>query len=303
MKLTDGVTSSQGGLEYEQFIKEIRELRKRYRPDAEMPGELATRRTAILWSHENLWDHQRQSQSQQWDLWSHVLKYHRILKSMGAPVDYISQEDDFTAYPFLIVPAYQAVDHALVQKWNDYANHGGRLIITCRTGCKTRAGHFWEGPWAQPVTTLIGADITGYDMLLPNGRGQVTMEEKTYIWNNWADLLVPHDDTQVLATYSNQFYEGRAAVVTHRQGDGSVTYVGVDTDDAQLERRVLQNIFQQKNIQTENYPLGVYVYWRDGFWIVVNYSSESYMLEIPDSATILFGHRNLAPTDVAVWTQ
>jgi len=303
MKLTDGITSSQGGMEYEQFIREIKELRKRYKPDSEMPRELAARRTAILWSHDNLWDHQRQSQSQQWDLWSHVLKYYRILKSMGAPVDYISEEDDFTAYPFLIVPAYQAVDEALVKMWNDYASQGGHLLITCRTGCKTRNGHFWEGPWAQPVTGLIGADITGYDMLLPNGSGEVTMEEKTYSWNNWADLLERHDDTQVLTTYSNQFYFGKAAVVARRQGSGSVTYIGVDTDDAQLERRVLQNIFQQRNVRTENFPLGVYVYWRDGFWIAVNYSSNSYMLKIPDSATILFGRRNLAPAGVTVWTQ
>ncbi len=116
-------------------------------------------------------------------------------------------------------------------------------------------------------------------------------------------MLSPHEGTQVLATYSNQFYEGRAAIVTRRQGGGSVTYIGVDTDDAQLERRVLQKIFQRENVPTENYLIGVYVYWRDGFRIAVNYSSENYMLEIPDNATILFGSRNLAPADVTVWTQ
>jgi beta-galactosidase len=41
--LTDGVTPSPGGEEYMQFMKEIKELRKQYKPNAKMPEKLAAR--------------------------------------------------------------------------------------------------------------------------------------------------------------------------------------------------------------------------------------------------------------------
>ena len=54
---------------------------------------------------------------------------------------------------------------------------------------------------------------------------------------------------------------------------------------------------------TENYPEGVYVQWRDGFWVAVNYSSTDYQLEIPAKAEILIGIATLKPAGVTVWKE
>jgi hypothetical protein len=50
-------------------------------------------------------------------------------------------------------------------------------------------------------------------------------------------------------------------------------------------------------------PPGVYVYWRDGFYVAVNYSSENYTMNMPETAKILVGEKILKPASVLVWKE
>ncbi|MGB3006811.1 MAG: beta-galactosidase [Chitinophagaceae bacterium] len=300
---TDGVTPSPGGEEYIQFIKEIKDIRKQYKPEAKMPEKLAAKSTAILWNLENYWTIDRQKQTFQWDAWNYPVKFLEISKSLGAPTDVIPEIANFSKYKFLIVPAYEMADAALIKKWNDYAANGGHLIITCRTAVKNRNGHFWEAEWAAPISSLIGAQVKATDMLSGYAKGDVLMKSSHYNWNNWADLLEADNNTEVLATYDNQFYKGKAAVVTRKVGKGSVTYIGVDTDDSKLEKDILREIYTNAGAVTNDYPEGVFVYWRDGFYVAVNYSSANYIIDVPATAKVLVGEKTLKPAGVCVWSE
>ncbi|MDQ0965228.1 beta-galactosidase [Flavobacterium sp. W4I14] len=300
---TDGVTPSQGGEEYIQFMKEIKELRKLYRPGAKVPEKLTERSTAILWNLENYWTIDRQKQTNQWDTWNYPVKFLEMAKSLGAPVDIVPETTDLSKYKVVIVPAYEMADSALVKKWNDYVTRGGHLIITCRTATKNRMGHFWEGKTAAPISGLIGAQITATDMLSSYAKGDIQMGSEHYKWNKWGDLLQPDQNTEVLARYENQFYKGKAAVVKHKIGKGSVTYIGVATDDSKLEKDLLRDTYTGIGATTENYPPGVYVYWRDGFYMAVNYSSTDYIINIPANSKIIVGEKTLKPAGVTVWSE
>jgi beta-galactosidase len=300
---SDGVTPSQGGLEFELVIKEMNELKKHYQPNAQMPEKLARMKTALIWNNDNIWSMQRQSQSTQWNAMAHFQKYHEMTKSLGAPTDIVSEDDDLSTYPFAIAPAYELLDSALVQKWVTYVTNGGHLILTPRTGVKNRWGHIWEAKWAAPIYPLINAQIEYFDQLPPSGKAEVTMNDKKYAWNNWGDIITPNDAKEVLAIYSDQFYSGKAAAIRHKTGKGTVTYIGVDTDDAQLEREIVQGVYQQTGAQTENHPQGVYVQWRDGYWIAVNFSSTAQTIRIPAKSRLLIGNNILQPAGVAVWME
>ena len=115
--------------------------------------------------------------------------------------------------------------------------------------------------------------------------------------------MLPDKNTEVLATYDNQFYKGKAAVVKHKIGKGTVTYIGVDTDDSKLEKDILHDIYTNAGANVEDYPQGVYVYWRDGFYVAVNYSSDNYTMNIPGTAKILVGEKILKPAGVLVWSE
>jgi len=298
---TDGVTELNGGLQYRQFMSEVRQLRKLYKSNVSMPAELAARKTAVVYNVDNVWSTDLQKQTYQWTETGHIYKCYNALKTLTIPVDIVGEERDLSAYPFVMIPAYEMVDKALVDKWTKYAQNGGHLILTCRTGLKDRNGHFPEAPWAAAVTGLIGAKVSMNDMLAPDMKAQVSFGGNSYIWNNWGDILLPDAGTETWVTYADQFYAGQAAVTHRRLGKGTVTYIGTDTDDGKLEKEVLKKLYTTTGTSVQEQPEGVMVSWRDGFWIAVNYSSDTVAVQLPAKAKIIFGSASLVPAGVLVW--
>ena len=298
---TDGVTVTPGGREYEQFMKEIRSLRKDYRPKEDKPETYLKRKTAILWNPENYWSIDRQKQNATWNTFAHVDKYYRTLKSYAAPVDFISEEKDFSQYPVMIVPAYQLADKELVARWKKYVEEGGNLVLTCRTAQKDRFGRLPEAPFGSMIDELTGNHMEFYDLLLPQDPGQVKMDGKVYTWNTWGEILQPGTSNEVWATYTNEFYEGKPAVTFRKLGKGSVTYIGVDSSDGVLERQVLDKLYSRLQIEVMNLPYGVTMEYRNGLGIVLNYSDQPYQFALPQGAKVLIGTPNIATAGVLVF--
>jgi beta-galactosidase len=298
---TDGVTLTTGGKEFVQSIEDMKLLRKEYNPKAVIPQEIAKRKTGFLWSHENLWDLENQKQTEFWSTWRHRNIYTSAVKSTGAPMDFITEESDFSAYPFIVAPAYQLIDQKLVDKWRKYVENGGNLILSCRTGQKDKNGHFFEAKWSGPIVPLIGADVEFFDMLVEDVNGTINAGNNTYKWNVWADVLNPKQGTEVLASYADQFYKGKAAAITRKLGKGTVTYIGAESKDGNLERQIVRTVYERAKVAIEDFPKGVYVEWRDGFYVGVNYTNETINLPIPAGSKILVGKNPLEPAQAVIW--
>jgi beta-galactosidase len=299
---TDGVTPSPGGLEYSRFISEIKVLRKHYNSSEIAPAEYAVRKTAILYNKDNQWNTDGQKQTFQWSFDDHLSKYYNTLISQTIPVDFISEERDFSKYKVLLLPAYQLVDDALISKLTKYVNEGGNLILTVRTGQKDKNGHLFEDKWAAKIWPLIGGKIKMYDVLPGDINSEVLMNDVKYNWNNWADILETDSNTEVWARYNDQFYKGAAAVTYRKLGKGSVTYIGVDSDDGRIEKDVIARLYNSVGLTTEPLPEGVVKVWRSGFWIAINYNSQPVKIEIPANAKIIIGKDStLQPAEVLVW--
>jgi len=298
---TDGVTPLNGGEQYSRFMSEIRELRKQYIPNAVMPKEYAARKTAMIYSMDNVWETTIQPQTSQWNERNHITKYYNSLKLLCAPIEIVSETKDLSDYPVVVIAAYQMVDKALVEKWYKYAENGGNLVISVRTGLKDRDGHFLEAPWADAITKLIGGKIVMNDMLGGNKIAKVSFSGKEYSWNNWGDMLEPATGTEVWATFADQFYAGKPTVIHRKLGNGTVTYIGTDTDDGKLEKDVLKKVYETAGIGVQELPEGVMVNWRNGFFVANNYSSSNVTFNLPQTAKILIGTKEMTPAGVLVW--
>jgi beta-galactosidase len=298
---TDGISLSQGGKEFVQAIKEMKILRAAYDSTVMMPEQLAKRKTGLLWSHEVMWDLDIQKQTTQWNTWNFRNNYTSAVKSAAAPMDFISENDDLSNYHFLIAPAYQLIDSVLIQKWQHYSENGGHLILTCRTGQKDKYGHFFEAGWAGPIRSLIGADIEFFDMLPPDIYGTVRSNNKDYKWNTWGEILTLHKGTEVLASYSDQFYAGKAAAVTRNLGKGTVTFIGVASKDGLLESQLVRDVYERAGVKIEDLPKGVFMEWRDGFYVAVNYTDKEFKLPVPANADILIGRNPIQTAHAIVW--
>lgn len=299
----DGVTPTNGGEQYAQAARDIALIRTVAKPGAAPPAAYAARRAAILYSYEVRWDIDNHKQHKAWDTYEHLLKYHRALKRVGAPVDVITEDKDFSTYPFLIAPAYQLLDPALVARWKTYVENGGHLLLSCRTGHKDRRGHLFEAAWAAPIHDLIGASIKFYDTLPSPNVGQIKADAETHAWFTWADILAPHVGTRVLARYADQYYAGEAAAISRRLGKGSVTYVGADSASGSLEAQLVRRVYAEAKVPKENLAEGFLVDWRDGVWIATNSTEKVQTAPIPPSAKILIGQLDVPVAGVTVWQE
>jgi beta-galactosidase len=297
----DGVTPTNGGEQYAQAMREIVQLRTVAQPGAPLPPVYAARRAAILYNYDNRWDLDNHKQNKAWDTYEHMLKYHRALKRAGAPVDVIIEDKDFSAYAFLIAPAYQLLDDQLVARWKTYVENGGHLILTCRTGQKDRRGFLWEGPWAMPILDLIGAKIKFYDTLPAPNVAHVMLSGESHAWSTWGDVLEPRDGTTALARYTDQFYSGGVAATTRKLSQGSVTYIGVDSQTGELEAQLVRDEFARAGVAAENFPDGFCVDFRDGLWIATNFTENPVTAPVPAGAKIIFGSPIVPVAGVTVW--
>ena len=298
---TDGVTLSRTGREYIDTMRDIKVLEAKLDPNAKLPARLAARYTGYLWSQDVFWDLEIQPQTTLWHTWAYRNGYTLAVQTTGAPMDFISEDSDFSRYPFLIAPAYQMVSPALVAKWKRYVEQGGHLILTSRTGQKNALGHFPEGPWYAPILDLIGDDVDGFDMLPPSADGEVKADGKTHTWHRWADILTPRPGTEVLATYADHYYAGKAAATTRKLGKGTVTMIGVSTDDGELERALVRSVYQRAGVAIEDLPIGVFHDWRCGYDFMVSYNPKPFDLQLPATARVVSGQTPLAPAGVLVW--
>jgi beta-galactosidase len=222
---------------------------------------------------------------------------------MVVPVDVITEDRDLSSYKFVVAPAYQLLDRNLVKKWTAYAENGGNLVLSARTGQKDRDGHLWEAMWAEPIHSLIGATIPRYDLLPGSLEGRVVAGEGRYNWGSWAEILEPMAGTTVIARYADQFYVDKAAAVTRKLGKGTVTYIGVDSVKGDLEASLLRRVYTTAGASPQNLPPDFVIDWRDGFWVATNFTSQARAIPAAASAEVLVGARTVPPGGVAVWKE
>jgi beta-galactosidase len=300
---TDGVTPLSGGKEYSQFIKEMRNLRKQYNPKAVNPAGYEALRTGYLYNLDNLWYTSIQRQTYQWNYETFTGKYYNTLKSLGAPVDFVSENNDFEKYKVLVAPAYQLVNPVLIEKWTKYVENGGHLVLTARSGYCDPNGQFYEAPWANAISKLIGGKLLFFDLMPADKWGSVALAKKSYQWNNWADIAEADAGTEVLSRYTDQYYAGKAAVLYHKLGKGSATFIGPDTDDGELEQDVMKMVYERAGLKPVVLPKGVMREYRNGFGIAINYNSKAQLFTLPANAKVILGEKIIKPAGVLVWTE
>ncbi len=301
----DGTTISPGGKEYVQAIQELNEIQNNYKKSTKTPDKVSLRSTAFLWNQDNIWDLENYKHHEDWDSWQFIYTYYESLKSIGAQVTFIQEGDTFDPkkHPFMVAPAYQLASDALIQKWEKYVNDGGHLILTCRTGQKDQHGKLWEKLLQEPIWKLIGAKVDYFDHLPAKHPGKVHFANTDYSWHVWSDVLTPDAGTTSLAYHADQFYKDKATVTSRKLGKGTVTYIGTWSHNGKLEQAILDKIYADQGVQPFKLPPYVFVEYRDGFWVGVNYTSKSVQIPVPAKSKIMIGEKLLQPGQVVVWTE
>ncbi len=131
----------------------------------------------------------------------------------------------------------------------------------------------------------------------------MTADGAHYAWGSWGDVLEPQPGTTTLATYADQFYAGKAAAVTRKLGKGTVTYIGVDTLNCDLERVLLHKLYTNAGAAPASLKSDFIVDWRDGFWVATNFMSSPQAIPARVGTPLLLGTQSVPPGGVAVWVE
>lgn len=297
----DSVTPMRGGREFAQTIRELNAVRESLGGGSSLESLADERPVAILHDHDQLLQYLSLPQAKRFDFAGVCRRWLGATLRAGTGARVITRNEDAKDARVLVVPAHQMIDEHSIRALQSYAEAGGHLIITGRTGLMDRNGQAWEAPYAGPIHDLVGARITGYDSLPEETFGVVEMNGAKHKWGAWGDQAQPEAGTEVWATYADQFYAGTAAVTHAWRGKGSVTFVGpVDSDS--LAEAVTEKVLSMAGVGVSKVPApSVRVHRLGEITVALNFSPEAVEAPAPLGAKFVVGERRIPPAGVAVW--
>ena len=84
-------------------------------------------------------------------------------------------------------------------------------------------------------------------------------------------------------------------------GQGTITYVGVDSREGDFEKDLLKRLYAEWNIPVMDLPYGVTLEYRNGLGIVLNYGDSPYTFSLPKGAQVLIGTPKIPTAGVLVF--
>jgi beta-galactosidase len=155
--------------------------------------------------------------------------FYRAFFDARAQAAIVHPQQEFERFPVLIVPALYIASDPLLDRLAKYAQDGGHLVLTFRTGY---ADEYARARWVTAPGRLrkaAGVSYNEYSNLahpleLRSSDGDLTLTPDTRA-EAWADGLRLEGAT-ALATYDHHHFGRFPAVTTQEYGLGRVTYIG-----------------------------------------------------------------------------
>lgn len=209
--------------------KEFCDLCKTVKEWKEIEGSVIKNRVAILYSSEQEYGFKIQPQVEGMHYFTQIKAYHDAFTSLGVGVDVINWLSDLSEYEIVIAPTIFITNSQIEKNLKMYAEHGGTLVLTSRSGVKDEYNRCIMQPLPTVFSELAGAVVKEYN---PIGLGTQKIEVSDKIWKGkpftctlWCDILEPNQ-AEVLASYGEDFYQGEAAITRNNYGNGKVYYAG-----------------------------------------------------------------------------
>ncbi|AXK31620.1 beta-galactosidase [Streptomyces armeniacus] len=226
--------------------------------------------------------------------------FYRGLFDARAQTAVVHPPQDFDGFPVLVAPMLYVADDALLERLTAYAEGGGHLVLTFRSGYGDEHGRArWADRAPGPLRKAAGLSYGLYSNLatpLPvsaaDGAGQpygglsLPAGVQAHAWADELEL----EGAQPLAYYDHPHFGRYPAVTTRQFGAGRVTYVGT-LPDAAFSRALADWVLRASGVAPlgEGLPESVRVTRaraRDGrrLWFLSNWSFDTHRLADPPVA-------------------
>lgn len=225
----------------------------------------------------------------------YLLPAYEALHRRNIGTTFASPAARLSRYRLVIAPsALHLVDEAIAARLRAYVESGGTLVLGPRAGFKQSDNRVpQQAPQPGLLRELAGVEVEEWDSRPLEGGNMLRFDDGgTVNTGLWHEILTPLS-AETLATYTGDYYAGRAAITLNRVGSGRVVYVGafggVDLYTHLLARLERDGLALETWPQT---PAGVEAAIREddhgrAVTILLNHRDE------PATVTLSAPHRNL----------
>lgn len=237
-----------------------------------------------------------------------IYKYYRAFYEKKIPVDFVQDTDDLSNYKLVVAPLQFLMTPELEQRYFDYVENGGHLVLTMRTGVKDATNLcMTDRELPGRLGELCGITIPEYDCLLGT-TGGVLYGKKEYVVKKWCDIIAL-EGARTLAEYSTGFYRQSPAITENEYGDGIAWYVGTEPDEELMED-LLAYFERRSDVETLGTAADeVEMMTRetqDKIWLfVINHTDDEQVYHLHDRYEMVEGEREefLKPFEVQLFVK
>ncbi len=205
-------------------FEEFRQLCEQAEELAEISCSEIKSDVAILYSADNEYAFKIQPQTNGMYYFEQLKLLHSAFTSYGVNIDVIDQHEDISGYKIVVAPAMYVTDEAVVKKLYEFAERGGIVILTTRSGVKNEYNTCIMEQLPTVYRKLVGAYAEEYN---PIGYSECKVKagEQTYRCRQWCDILNT-ESAEAIGVYDDGYFRGKAAVTRNNYGRGTAYYIG-----------------------------------------------------------------------------
>jgi beta-galactosidase len=195
-------------------------------------------------------------------------------------------QKDLSVYEMLVYPHPAIIKPKIANLLKKYVENGGTLIFGARTGYKDQFGRCPMRPMPGIISEWCGVTVTDYTLVGP-ADGEINVE-----WNGklisapiFNEILKTNDtDTDILASFQGNYYDGQPALCHKSLGKGHVYYLGacfsVEMARTLLEKTNQVSPYKQLLELPEAVELAVRTDGKADYIFVLNYKGAAVNIKI-----------------------
>lgn len=163
-----------------------------------------------------------------------VLGYHRALWEAGVQLDVLPVDAPLDGYDVVVAPLLHMIKGDTAQRLRAVTERGGSVVSTFHSGRVDQDTNAFLTDVPGPLASLFGVRVEETDSLPGDVVNRISLAgagpERTVTATSVFEILVA-EGAEIVGTYGDDFYAGRAAVTRRRfPAGGSAWYVGTLLD-------------------------------------------------------------------------
>ncbi|HEX8341970.1 MAG TPA: beta-galactosidase, partial [Tepidisphaeraceae bacterium] len=150
------------------------------------------------------------------------------------PVDQVWPAGDWAGYDVVVAPHLKIVDQSLAQKYQQFVEAGGTLVLMAQSGTKNRNLHMVQQTAPGLLRRLAGIEVADWTTVPPGASFTARFADGgALVLGGFVERLKPRG-AETLAAWddSDLLLADAPAVTRHEVGRGQVLYVGGHGNDA-----------------------------------------------------------------------